>query len=254
MNKITEFGAWAGLAALKNPDKYIKLIKQIGLNCIDIMVNDGSKPGPFHLYLSEDELINVLKKFKQSGIKVSITTWAKPEKSWIDGMTQVGRIATLVGIEQLTLDLEETWITPLKTKSPIEIFTWSMSLIQTLRDSFKGVLAVAPIVYCDKRVMNTILQLVDLIIPQCYSTLKNVPGAGHDGSLEKTTINIYKGYGAPIIMGAAAWNLDGAYGKKPADAIRTSLKQTLALGITEVRYWRAEFLNGEILKAIQEFI
>ena len=96
--------------------------------------------------------------------------------------------------------------------------------------------------------------MVDQIIPQCYSTVKNVPGSGHDGSLERATMNLYKGYGAPIVMGAAAWNLHGAYGKNAVDAVRTSLEATLALGVTEVRYWRFEFLTGEILDTIREFL
>lgn len=252
--KITEFGAWAGISALKNTDKYIKLIRQVGLDRIDIMVNDGTKAGPFHLYLPEDKLVDVLKRFVQSGVKVSITTWAKPEASWTQGMAVIGRVATAAGVDQVTLDLEEPWITPLKNKDPMYIFTWNTALVGTLRVHYNGVIAVAPIVYSNKKVLDGILQSVDLIIPQCYSTVKNVPGSGHDGSLERTTMGIYRGYGAPIVMGAAAWNLDGAYGKKPADAVRASLSATLAQGITEVRYWRFEFLTGEILDAIREFL
>lgn len=252
--KITEFGAWAGFAALKNPDKYIKLIKQVGLDRIDIMVNDGTKAGPFHLYLPEDKLVDTLKKFLQSGVKVAISTWAKPEASWTRGMEIIGRVATAAGVDQVTLDLEEPWITPLKNKSVAEIFTWNAALVGTLRVHFEGAINVAPIVYANRKVLDGVLQMVDQIIPQCYSTVKNVPGSGHDGSLERATVNLYKGYGAPLVMGAAAWNLDGAYGKKSADAVRTSLKATLALGITEVRYWRFEFLNGEILDAVREFL
>lgn len=254
MNKITEFGAWAGVAALKNPTKYINLIKQVGLDRIDIMINDGTKAGPFHLYLPEQQLVNTLKLFLQSGVKVAITTWAKPEASWTHGMAQVGRIATQAGVDQVTLDLEEPWITPLKYKSAPEIFTWNAALIGTLRVHFDGAINLAPIVYANRKVLDSALQLVDQIIPQCYSTVKNVPGSGHDGSLEKTTMNLYKGFGAPIVMGAAAWNLEGAYGKNAPNAIRTSLTAMLNLGVTEVRYWRFEFLNGEILKAIREFI
>lgn len=252
--KLTEFGAWAGLAALKNPDRYIKLIKQVGLNRIDIMINDGTKAGNFHLYLPQDKLVDVLRKFVQSGVNVSITTWAKPHESWTKGMRTVGEIATASGVDQVTLDLEEPWITPLKNKSPIEIFTWNTALVGTLRAHYDGVIAVAPIVYSNKKVLDGVLQAVDLIIPQCYSTVKNVPGSGHDGSLERATVAIYKGYGAPIVMGAAAWNLHGAYGKNSQDAIRTSLRATLDQGITEVRYWRFESLNGEILEAIKEFL
>jgi len=254
MNTITEFGAWAGYAALQNPDKYIKLIKQVGLDRIDIMINDGTKPGGFSLYFPEQKLIDILKKFRQSGVKVSISTWAKPETSWTVGMAQVGKIATEAGVDQVTLDLEEPWITPLKNKSPAEIFTWNTSLVGTLRVHFQGVINLAPIVYANRKVLDGALQMVDQIIPQCYSTVKNVPGSGHDGSLERATVNLYKGYGAPIVMGAAAWNLEGAYGKNTYEAVRTSLQATLQLGITEVRYWRFEFLNGDVLRAIKEFL
>lgn len=254
MDKLTEFGAWAGLAALKNPDKYIKWIKQVGLNRIDIMVNDGTRPGQFSLYLNEVSLMGTLRSFVQSGIKVSITTWAKPEASWTQGMATIGRIATAAGIDQVTLDLEGPWVTPLKNKSPIEIFTWNTALVGTLRSNYNGVIAVAPIVYSNRKVLDSVLQSVDLIIPQCYSNIENVPGSGHDGSLEKTANSLYKGYGAPLVMGAAAWKLQGAYGKTSYEAVRTSLTTMLSLGITEVRYWRFEWLKGKILEAISEFL
>ena len=254
MAKLTEFGAWAGLAALNNPKKYVGLIKSVSLDRIDIMVNDGSKKKPFHLYKSEDVLVAALKVFKDAGINVSITTWGQPDGTWTAGMAAVGRVATRAGVDQVTLDLEETWITPLKNKSDMEILTWTVGLIGTLKTTFSGLIALAPIVYANKKVLDIACQMVDQIIPQCYSTVKNVPGSGHDGSLERATMNLYKGYGAPIVMGAAAWNLHGAYGKNAVDAVRTSLEATLALGVTEVRYWRFEFLTGEILDTIREFL
>lgn len=253
MAKLTEFGAWAGLAALNNPKKYVGLIKSVGLDRIDIMVNDGSKKKPFHLYKSEDALVAALKVFKDAGINVSITTWGQPDGTWTAGMAAVGRVATRAGVDQVTLDLEETWITPLKNKSDMEILTWTVGLIGTLKTTFSGLIALAPIVYANKKVLDIACQMVDIIIPQCYSTVKNVPAPGAIGRLERTSVNIYKGYDKEIIMGAAAWNLQGAYGLNPPDAIRASLNATLEQGITKVRYWRFENLSGSILKAIQEF-
>lgn len=250
---IVEFGAWSGVAALKNPEKYIKLYKSIGLDCIDIMINDGSKKGPFKLYFSEDKLVEKLNKFVNAGINVSITTWVQPEKSWTDGMEVVGRIATACKIRRVTLDPEESYVNPLKNKSDAEIFTWAVGIVGTLRKNFGGIIAAAPIVYFNRKVLDPLLRLVDVIIPQCYSTVKNVDGNGPVGRLERATAAIFKGYGKEIIMGQAAWNIEGAYGLSAPDAIRASLTSTLDSGIYKVMYWRLEFLTGEILKAVQEF-
>lgn len=253
-NKITEFGAWAGLNGLKNPEKYKKLIKSVGVDRIDFMINDGSAKKPFHTYLPEDKLIETLINLKGGGAKVCITTWVQPEESWAKGMETVGRIATNAKLDRVTLDAEESYINVLKNKSPIEILTWAIGIIGTLRKNFDGVIAIAPTVFSNKKVLNDLLKLVDLIIPQTYSTVKNVPGAGHDGSLEKTTMDIYRGYGAPIVMGAAAWNLEGAYGKDAISALRTSIETSLNLGVTELMYWRFEFLTGKILETIREYL
>lgn len=254
MSKIKEFGAWAGVKALKNPDKYIKMIKSIGLDRIDLMINDGTKSGPFHIYLPENDLINVLKKFKSSGINVSITTWAKPEKSWIDGMVTVARIAAAASIDEIVLDLEEPWINPLKSKNPMEIFAWTAGLIGTLRVNYNGKIAIAPIVYCNKKVLDHAFGLVDTIIPQCYSTLLNVPGSGHDGSLESATMRIFSSYKKELVMGAAAWNLKGAYGYvNPNDALEASLKAVVDLGVERIRYWRFEFLSDDFVKIIKKY-
>lgn len=253
MPQLIEFGAWAGLTALNNAEKYVKLIKSVGLDRIDLMINDGSKKKQFYLYKKEDDIVSSLKIFKNAGINVSITTWAQPDKTWIDGMAIVGRIATRAEVDQVTLDLEETWINPLKNKSDMEIMTWTVGLIGTLRKFFKGDIALAPIVYANKKVLDIACQMVDIIIPQCYATVKNVPAPGIIGRLERTSVNIYKGYNKEIIMGAAAWNLQGAYGLNPPDAIRASLNATIEQGIHKVRYWRFENLSGPILEAIKNF-
>jgi len=254
MNKITEFGAWAGLAALKSPKKYIALCKSIGLTYIDIMVNDGSKPGPFKLYFKEDELVEKLTQFVNAGIKTYITTWVQPEKSWTDGMAVVGRIASRAKIGRVTLDSEESYVTPLKNKSDCEIFTWAVGIVGTLRVHFGGKIAVAPIVFCNRKVLDPIFHMVDIITPQCYSTVKNVDGNGPVGRLEKTTASLFRGYGKELVMGQAAWNIEGAYGLHAPDAIRASLTSTIQQRIHEVCYWRLEFLSGKILEAIREFL
>lgn len=251
--KLKELGAWSGYAAFKNPKKYVSLIKSTKINRLDLMVNDGTRKGGFHLYENKQKLIDTLKMFKdETGIDLSITTWAKPEKSWIDGMLEVGEIATKAELDEINLDLEEPWIIPLKNKSDIEILTWSIGLTNTLKLNFSNKIAIAPIVYANRKVLEYMFRECDIIIPQCYSTVKNA--TGKPGSLEQTTVNLYKGYDKEIIMGAAAWNLNGAYGLSTRDAIRASLTSTLDNNIFRVRYWRFEHLQGEILSTIKEFI
>lgn len=254
VKKITEFGAWAGLTGLKNPVKYKKLAEQTGIDLLDFMVNDGSKKKPFHLYLPEDQIEKNLSIIRESGAKIALTTWAQPDPTWSAGMQTVGELATRVEAVRVTLDLEESYINELKNKSMVEIFTWAVAIVGTLRKYYNGPIAIAPIVYANKRVLNDVLKLVDIIIPQTYATLKNVPGAGHDGSLEKAAKDIYKGYGAYIIMGAAAWNLEGAYGKSFLEALKTSIETTLSIDITEFMYWRFEFLTKEILDTIRMYL
>lgn len=256
--KLTEFGAWSGAAAVTNPQKTLNIMRAIGLTHIDVMVNDASRGAvekiDFHTY-DQNKIKAMVKLFQNNGIRVSLSTWACPTSDWIAGMAVIGKLATECNVDGVTLDLEEAWLHPLKKKPQDQIDMLSKGLFFTLRNNFKGKIAVAPIVYADQKILNPILQLVDIIIPQCYSTTKNTANLKRVGDLERTAYSRYKSFGKEIIMGQAAWNLQNAYNLgNPANAIRASLTATLELGISKVRYWRLELIEKSLANAIDDFL
>lgn len=256
--RLTELGAWSGVAAISNPKKTLEIMKRAKIDHIDVMINDGSRGAvervPFHVR-DRAKIVAMARMFQAAGIKVSLSTWACPTEDWIKGMKLVGEIATECNAVGVTLDLEEAWITPLKNKPQSEIFPWNTGLVGTLRQHFKGRIGVAPIVYASTKVLDDVFKTVDYIIPQCYSTTKNTVNLKKVGDLERITMARYAKYGKEVIMGQAAWNLDNAYHlSSPTNAIRGSLTASLEAGVSKVRYWRLEMMYGDILKAMHEFL
>lgn len=244
---VPTFGAWTGAAALNDPEKTLKLAENSNMKILDIFVQDHPGTKDFYMY-DEQKIRKAVTYLKAGGIDVWLTTWIKPTKTWIEGMRIVGRLAEELGVSGICLDMEDPWIYGFRSGvTGEEIEALNVDLFNALRESYTGQIGVSVIIsQNDIYKVQKSLELCDVIIPQAYATKKNA-GNRTAGGLEASTVNLFQKYGKRLIMGGAAWNLDGAYGTDKASALQISINTTRALGITEIRYWRLEFFYDPTL-------
>lgn len=248
--QIPSFGAWTGASALNNPKETLRIAEASKMRTLDIFVQDHPGARDFYMY-DINKIRNAVVYLQSGGIDIWLTTWCKPTASWIEGMREVGRLASELNVKGITLDMEDPWIYGFGTfATGDEINKKTEELFGALRESFEGEIAVSVII--SQNSINKVqkaLELCDVIIPQAYATLKN---AGHrsPGGLESIAVDLYRKYGKRLIMGGAAWHLDGAYGMDKASALQTSINATRGLGIKEIRYWRLEFFYDTVLSDV----
>lgn len=252
--------AWTGAAGIADPATALARARASGLAGLDCFVNDtlpdkdgnygaGNYRRHFHLY-DRDKVLRACEFWRKAGLEVSLTSWIRPEPDWCDGMAQFGQLATDGGAIGANLDTEEPW---LHGVTPATAPEWSRRAVSTLRTTYRGKVGSTFIVGADLAELGAFLELVNVLIPQAYATVKNA-GALKPGDLERRAIAKFAKYNENIIMGAAAWNLVGAYGRtNPVDAMLDSLQAASAL-VHEIRYWRLEMLNGDLAVAVKGFV
>jgi len=251
--KRLRFSAWTGQAAIDQPAHALELAKRYQLDGLDLVLNDATQGEPFRFSRPPAAIAAAVELWQAAGLSVAFTTWGVPEASWLAGMPQVGALAKQCGVKLVTLDLEERWMAGLRPLSALERFDWTARTFEGLRaGGYRGEVGVTCIVYADLAVLSPALEACDVIIPQAYATVKNVPSSA-PGTLERTALERYRRFGKRLILGAAAWNLEGAYQLPALQALVASLDAAKALGVPEVRFWRLEFLDdagvGETLVA-----
>lgn len=253
--KFDKIGAWTGQSAIFHPDLIIKTIKKAGINHIDIMLNDATgKNKKFHLFDDVKDVKESIKKIQnESGATVSVTSWVVPTQEWLDGMKNI--LVPLIlelDIEELCLDIEEPWIIPLSKKTKEEIQHWS-DLLKEALSGYKGRISGSCIVYTNMEVVSPILEWCDVIIPQSYATVGNTAKL-KAGALERLAYQKFSRFNKKIILGAAAWKLEGAYGLHADAALRASLNAILELDVYQVRFWSLGWFNDSISKIVKEYL
>lgn len=251
--KFDKIGAWTGRAAILNPHKAIKDAKRAGLNHLDIMVNDATSKRDWHLFADIKTVKNSIEIIKNSGLGVSVTSWIVPSDNWINGMRDI-LIPLLIelDIEELTLDIEEPWLIPLKKNVKNAEF-WSEKLRLAITTNYKGRVAGTCIVYTNLDMVGPILKWCDVIIPQSYATVGNTKGL-KAGDLERIAFKRFEPYNKKIVLGAAAWNIDGAYGLNEKDALKASFNAILNCDVYQTRLWSLRFIDESIASIIKLYL
>lgn len=237
--------AWTGRGALADPAQALATARAAGLSGLDLMVNDATGGADWHIY-DRSLVSRAVDLWRAGGMDVSLTTWARPDPRWIDGIaSELSPLAASLGVRGLNFDLEEPWTVPLRASggSP----EWTGRLFAAGRSVFRGPLGVTMIVYAPMDVLRPACESADVLIPQAYATVKNA-GNLPPGGLERTAVERYRGFGKRIVLGAAAWNLEGAYGLSALSAFEASLAAARGL-VSEVRFWRLEMLQGALARA-----
>lgn len=251
--KFDKIGCWVGKSAILDPNKAVRDAKRAGVNHLDIMVNDATSNKNFHLFADSKTVLRSLKVIKDAGLTFSITSWLVPTDNWINGMeNELVPILSELDIEELTLDVEEPYLIPLRKNVKLAEF-WSERLRLAITTKYKGRVAVTCIVYTNLDLVEPLLKWCDVIIPQSYATVGNTKGL-HVGDLERLAYQKFAKYNKKIVLGAAAWNIDGAYGLNEKDALKASFNAILALDVYQVRIWSLRFIDQTIAEIIKLYL
>lgn len=246
-------GAWTGQAAFADPHKVGRRAKELGLSTLDVMVGDQSAGAtvagglPWKTYASPARITEVVRILRGYVPHVWVTVWAQPREDVIQGIAEVSRAAAAGGAEGVTLDAEEAWIQPLRRMGAVA--EWSERIVAAAGAGGVEV-ATTTIVYHDRTILDPLLGLSDVVIPQAYATVKNA-GARSPGDLERIAMDRFRGYGARVVMGAASWNQQGAYGLSVREATAASVRTAVGLGVDELRFWQLSTFDAEDIAGIK---
>lgn len=259
--------AWAGLAALRDPPAFAARAAACGLTDVVLVCQDGSNPRVRpHFYLYGDgsgpatdgkpatkptaaglakaaaKLAAAAGAYKAAGLRVHLMTWLRPAKEYIAAAGAVlGPLCRDLGAASLMLDLEEPWVD--------EGVDYEAAAGAVLH-AFKGqvpALGVTAIVHHDAPELRPVIALCDYVCPQAYATdaawdrWKATPWG-----LPRTAKEKWGGYGKPIVMGVAAYDLAGAAGLSEPEAFAASLKAAAEVGCSEVACWQLEAMTAAV--------
>lgn len=247
-------GAWSFFsAAVGAPRKTLDLCRARRIDFLDVMVNDGSadhlKPVPFvigHHGLGRTDILAAAQVWRDGGLRFGFTTWISPRTEWIEGMALVGELAAQAGAESVTIDAEEPWIVRLR-KTPLpEVHALADRATGHLRRTCGARIGITHTVYADWPLVDALLDYADEDVPQAYATGPSPTSRGNathlkPGDLERVAVARWERHGdarLPIIMGAAGWSQEGAYGLGYLPAWRASLEAGRTAGASGVRVWQ----------------
>lgn len=236
-----EFGAWAYPSVLHDPADAARMCHDLGVTHIDVMVN-GLDDRNWHCQ-PFDKLRAFARYMRGQHIAVSFTSWVRPQDDWVAGLKSLATLCREEGCG-LTLDAEEPWTLPLAPLPPAVISQWSRAVIAAVdraRWCLTGIVSV------DMRLVGELVRAAPYCVPQAYATVKNagnLRATGADGSLEELAVKRYRAAGARrVTLGAAAWNLSGAYGLSALGAVEVSARAARELGCG-VRFWNVHMLRA----------
>ena len=253
--------AWTGRKAFFSPDAVGIFAARLGLDGLSLFVGDQSRAAtqrgglPWKTYGDADRIGQVISTLKKYVPEVWVSVWAQPRADVVDGIREVAIVGRQAGAIGVDVDAEEAWIHALRRLDPsagIPTVVWSTAIAEAVRQ--QGMLMnVNCIVAAWKDPhLAPLLTRADSITPQAYATVANAANR-EPGNLEWSAYNLFKGYGKPIIMGAAAWNQNGAYrGLSAEDATAASVRQTVALPVDEIRYWHLWLMGGDTTRGINK--
>lgn len=250
-SRRSELGAWCGRGAIATDAAIAGTIaraKAAGVQRLDLFVNDASAdltqgPIAFHLY-DRARVVAACAAFKAAGLRVSLTSWATPRPDWIAGMVEVGKLASEVGADEITLDLEEPW-TVIASRDDAAIGEVTRQLFAGLRSAFGGRIGVTCIVYANLRVLGPAIKLADLVLPQAYAVAGNTAGKPI-GWLERVAVERYTPIGKPIVLGVAAYGVPGYGLPSVASMTAASLSAARGLGVRRVRLWWLPTMGADV--------
>lgn len=225
---ITTVGAWAGSSTLDAPEVYVAFAKGLGIDRIDLMVNDFSSTRTckrFGLY-DEAQIRKVAKECDEAGIELHFTSWILPCSDFIDEAADtLLPLMDELCVRSLVWDVEEPWTQNAEGSHA--------DAAACVRERFPGRrMGITGIVYVNVSAVRPLANVVTDFIPQAYATTSN----GHDPAwlVDEALEEWNEGFGrTPQLMGLEAYD----QGSPPSTKMQSAIDAVDARGISTICYW-----------------
>lgn len=166
---ISHVGAWCGMSSLRNPSRDVAFAKSIGLNRLDVIVNEHSSdrnPRGFDTY-DRQKIVEFCHRAQGEGIQTHLMSWIMPYEDYIqEASEQLTSLCSVAGTSSLQWDAEEPW-TLAKRRIPYR------EAAQMIKEKFADLtcrMGVNGIGYTPVGRFGPLAEICDYVVPQCYST------------------------------------------------------------------------------------
>jgi hypothetical protein len=253
--RIAHVGAWAGSSCYDSRERAkrtVALASSIGLNRLDIVVNDMAKENtavPFRTH-DLDEIAVLVELAQQAGIAVHLLAWILPFERTI-----AGAAAALVPfcerhqVASCCFDTEEPWTQAKGNVDYEKAAEWIGDSFDPIPWGFTG------IGYASAPKLGPLARRARYGIPQCYATAGS--SVAPPTAVAKLAGHWRKLFpGCKLHAGLAAYHQSGIPGYTPESALRAAFGGAQAdLLIDTVVYWsfaqiRSSALVQRVLRAI----
>jgi len=258
-------GVWmdvGGQSMVANGSRHAALLHELGFSEVCIMLNDVSSTRFSLGMVSERALASFVPLLANSGIRVTLTSWLRPDKAYIDALVRtLPPLAVSTGAHAIEIDAESNW-----RSTPVGPSTGFSSrdeateyFYRTLRQA-TGRLEIA--ITCEVDPMPSagmapLLRGADIVVPQAYSTSGAAASHGIGApygprGIQRRALDLHTramdASGRPMLMGLAGYGRDPWPGNTPNAVMRMELEEALALrtrgNIRGVRYWSWKHIAG----------
>lgn len=238
--------AWATRSALSNPVQFADDAVSLGLDGVNIMLNDFSgarEPTQFKTH-SRSQLEALSAELHDVGLDVTLTTWVMPHDLFIRGMVeQLPTLIESMGAVRLDLDAEEPW-TQSRDSMPFGAAADQIALGMT-----GYAMGLSGIPYANTEALMPLAEICPVWLPQCYARpVENSMDPDHAVTKGVELWRSKFGNQGRIIAGLAGWDM----GSDPLRFMTPVVHQALDVGLHEVCYWTAQQLMTEATPA--EFV
>ena len=162
-------GAWCGLASLANPERDVAFAKSIGLNRLDIIINDHSAsrlPRAFD-HRDTQKIVTLARMARDAGIEVHLMSWLMPHRLYISqAAARIPELVERTGAKSVMWDAEEPW-TLAKNRMP---YADAAAHLGDMFADFDFEMGVTGIRYVSTAKLKPLVDVCDYVTPQCYAT------------------------------------------------------------------------------------
>jgi len=232
--RIRVRGAWCGLSSLADPGRDVTFAQRIGINRLDIIVNDHSAsrlPRKFD-HRPTQQIVTLAKMARDAGIEVHLMSWVMPHREYlVRACGELAELMALTGARSMMWDAEEPWTLAKKRMR----YADAGALVAELwadRDFDVGVTGIryvstaklAPLIVSKHLdTMRNLVEAADYLTPQCYATSTS---KADPSTVVTKGVDLWRkkfGDGPRMVPGLAAYRQTGIKGHTVSSAMTACL-------------------------------
>jgi hypothetical protein len=246
-------GAWAGWASMASDAairRDVALAKKVGLQRLDIIINDHSKARQARDYdtYSMSRIKALLKTAVDAGLDAHVTSWVMPHDPYIRRMgLELRELHEAVPYTSLVLDAEEPWTQAIK---PMSYTSASDLVAEVLGPDLKW--GVTGIGYASPTKLGPLVKRSSFMLPQCYAT--NTTSLRPAEVAPKLCARWRETFGdRELVVGLASYNQRGIAGHTIDSAIRASFQGAQSQRPSAITWWSLGAIrtSSEVQQAIK---